>query len=129
MKVHVRTLDPTRRRVAFSSDLGAAEAGWLGDLPEADRDYHVEIAINERLVWGTDIVATPPAHPRIAQGPAGITLDATLESIRGRRRSHVAARAEPRTDRHRSTIATRGCAESPPPAWGAAPLVDQDRAR
>ena len=81
MKVHVRTLDPTRRRVAFSSDLGAAEAGWLGDLPEADRDYHVEIAINERLVWGTDIVATPPAPPRIAQGPAGITLDATLESI------------------------------------------------
>jgi|KBSSwiStaDraftv2_1062776.scaffolds.fasta_scaffold4816633_1 hypothetical protein len=81
MKVHVRTLDPTRRRVAFSSDLGAAEAGWLGDLPEADRDYHVEIAINERLVWGTDIVATPPAPPCIAQGPAGITLDATLESI------------------------------------------------
>lgn len=81
MKVHVRTLDPASRRVAFSSDLGAAEAGWLGDLPEADRDYHVEIAINERLVWGTDIVTTPPAPPRIAQGPAGITLDATLESI------------------------------------------------
>jgi hypothetical protein len=81
MKVHVRTLDPVKRRVAFSSDLGAAEAGWLGDLPEAERDYHVEIAINERLVWGTDIVATPPAPPRIAQGPAGITLDATLESI------------------------------------------------
>lgn len=81
MKVHVRTLDPDRRRVAFSSDLGAAEVGWLGDLPEADCDYHVEIAINERLVWGTDIVATPPSPPRIAQGPAGITLDATLESI------------------------------------------------
>lgn len=81
MKVHVRTLDLARRRVAFSSDLGAAEVGWIGDLPEADRDYHVEIAINERLVWGTDIVATPPAPPRIAQGPAGITLDATLESI------------------------------------------------
>lgn len=81
MKVHVRTLDPARRRVAFSSDLGAAEAGWLGDPPEADRDYHVEIAINERLVWGTDIVATPPAPPGIAQGPAGITLDGTLESI------------------------------------------------
>ena len=60
MKVRVRTLDPVKRRVAFSSDLGAAEAGWLGDLPEAERDYHVEIAINERLIWGTDIVATPP---------------------------------------------------------------------
>ncbi len=81
MKVHVRTIDPIHRRVAFSSDLGAAEAGWLGDLPEAERDYHVEIAINDRLIWGTDIVATSPAPPRIAQGPAGITLDATLESL------------------------------------------------
>jgi hypothetical protein len=33
------------------------------------------------LIWGTDIVAMPPAPPRIAHGPTGITLDATLESI------------------------------------------------
>jgi hypothetical protein len=81
MRIHVRKLDPVKHRVAFDSDLGAAEADWMGDLPAADRDYHVEIALNERLTWGVDIVAVEAAPPRIAQSPTGVTLDATLEAI------------------------------------------------
>jgi hypothetical protein len=81
MKIHVHKLDPANHRVFFHSEVGAAEAGWTGDLPEAGRDYHVEISIREHLVWGADIVATEPVPHGIAQGGAGVTLDATLESI------------------------------------------------
>jgi hypothetical protein len=81
MKIHVHKVDPATRRVAFDSAVGAAEAGWMGDLPEADRDYHVELSINDRLVWGTDIVETEAAAHRIARDATGVTLDATLESI------------------------------------------------
>lgn len=81
MKIHVHTLDPVKRRVSFDSDVGAAEAAWMGDLPAPAHDYHVELAINDRLEWGVDIVATAPAPHRIAQDGTGVTLDATLESI------------------------------------------------
>jgi len=81
MKIHVRSVDPATGRVEFQSDVGAANAAWRGELPEAGRDYHVELAVDERLVWGTDIVPTGGMAHHIAQDGAAVTLDATLESI------------------------------------------------
>lgn len=82
MKIHVQKVDRERRRVRFASGLGMGEAGWMGELPEEGGEYHVELAIDERLVWGDSIVVVEPPGPhRIAEDGAGVTLDATLEAI------------------------------------------------
>jgi len=81
MKIHIQEFDSTKRKVCFNSEVGTAEAIWMGDLPDAGKDYYVEIAINNCLVWGDDIVVTESLVHRITQSESGITLVATLESI------------------------------------------------
>ena len=53
----------------------------MGDLPDVGSNYYVEIAIDQCLVWGDDIIVTESLPHRIAQSEAGITLEATLELI------------------------------------------------
>lgn len=42
--------------VAFSSRFGGAKAYWDGDEPIANREYHVEVDINNTLVWNKDVL-------------------------------------------------------------------------
>jgi hypothetical protein len=81
MKIHVQEYDGTNNCVRFDSEIGTAEAKWMGDLPDVGSDYYVEIAINKCLVWGDDIIATESLPHRITQSEVGITLEAILESI------------------------------------------------
>ena len=81
MKIHIQEFNDTNHSVHFDSEVGTSEAKWMGDLPNVGSDYYVEIAINNCLVWGDDIIVTEPVPHRIAQSEIGITLDATLESI------------------------------------------------
>ncbi len=78
--IHVQEIDPTGR-VRFASELGAAEAAWMGEPPAAGRDYAVELVVGDRLIWGDSIVAAEPAAHAIATGDDGTTLVATLESV------------------------------------------------
>lgn len=80
MMIHVQEINPAGR-VRFTSALGAAEAAWMGDPPAAGRDYAVELAVGDRLIWGDSIVAIEPAARSIASGDEGPTLVATLESV------------------------------------------------
>jgi hypothetical protein len=81
MKIHIQDLDDTNYSVRFDSEVGTAQAKWMGDLPDVGSDYYVEIAINNCLVWGDDIIVTEFLPHRITQSEAGIALEATIESI------------------------------------------------
>lgn len=81
MKIYVKECDSKRNYVRFDSEVGGAEAKWMGDLPDVGSDYYVEITINKCLVWGDDIIVTESLPHRITQSELGITLEATLESI------------------------------------------------
>lgn len=81
MKIHVRSVDVEHQRVEFDSEVGSVDAGWRGPLPAVNRDYDVNILIDHRLAWGTEIVASDTATSRIAREQSGIELRGTLESI------------------------------------------------
>ena len=59
MKICVEEIIPSKlpNTVRFSTEFGNALAFWEGDAPVTNCKYHVEVDINDILVWDKDIIA------------------------------------------------------------------------
>ncbi len=52
--------------VEFVSELGTGIARWASDTPEVQRNYEVELAVEDELVWGSNVLAVENNDPAIA---------------------------------------------------------------
>ena len=58
MRVQVNEVIPenSNNLVLFSTNFGDAKAFWEGEEPIANREYQVEVDINDTLIWHKDIL-------------------------------------------------------------------------
>ena len=66
--------------VDFLSDYGEATAIWDGDSPTDDCEYHVEVDIEDTILWGEDVTVSASNEYSIRMLENNIVLVGILDS-------------------------------------------------
>lgn len=83
MRVQVNEIIPenSNNLVFFSTDFGDAKAFWEGEEPIANKEYQVEVDINDTLIWNKDILKGDNGNYSIQLKNSLIHISGNLDSV------------------------------------------------
>ncbi len=67
--------------IDFSTEYGSAIAVWEGEMPSVSCEYHVELDIEDTLVWNKDITKNEAEEHSIRMYQDKVSLSGVLDSV------------------------------------------------